>query len=168
MTQQLEPDGPAAERTGRIFVAAAVLAVGLFVAYLVAGMPGMDHEASGVDETMPSMDHGSMAYASLPPDDFAARMAQGAFVVNVHRPYEGEIAGTSAFIEFDQILGDRRLPSDTDAPILLYCQTGRMSEIAAEELVGAGYTDVAHLEGGMEAWEADGKSLRRSGSSADG
>lgn len=149
-------------------MAVAALAVALFLGYLVAGMPGMDHEASGADETMPSMDHGSMAYASLPPDDFAARMAQGAFVVNVHRPYEGEIDGTDAYIPFDQIVGDRRFPSDTDAPILLYCQTGRMSETAAEDLVGAGYTEVAHLEGGMDAWEAAGMPLRREGSSADG
>ena len=103
---------------------------------------------------MASMDHASMTYESLRVGDFEARMAQGAFVVNVHRPYEGEIDGTDAFIAYDEIVGDRRLPSDTVTPILLYCQTGRMSATAAKALISAGYTDVAHLEGGMEAWEA--------------
>src|SRR3546814_12596944 len=81
-------------------------------------------------------------------------MSKGAFVVNVHRPYEGEIDGTDAFIDYDEIVGDRRLPSDTDTPIVLYCETGRMSAIAADALVRVGYTDVAHLEGGIVAWEA--------------
>lgn len=110
---------------------------------------------------MASMDHGSMTYASLSAGDFETRMSESAFVVNVHRPYEGEIDGTDAFIDYDEIVGDRRLPSDTDTPVLLYCRTGRMSATAADALVGAGYSDVAHLEGGMEAWEAAGMPVLR-------
>jgi rhodanese-related sulfurtransferase len=34
-----------------------------------------------------------------------------------------------------------------------------MSEIAATALHGAGYTRLAHLEGGMRGWEAAGRKL---------
>ncbi|MCZ7537225.1 MAG: rhodanese-like domain-containing protein [Acidimicrobiia bacterium] len=79
----------------------------------------------------------------------------------MHTPYAGEIDGTDAFIPFDEIAGDRRLPADRTAPIALYCESGRMSAIAAEALLAAGYTDVADLDGGMQAWEAAGLPITR-------
>jgi len=164
MSRETEPVDPPATRSGRALVVAGVVAGGLFVAYLALGMPGMDHgptDAEGSMASMESMDHEAMEYAALSVDEFAAQMSEGAFVVNVHRPYAGEIDGTDAFIEFDDIAGDRRLPAEPDTPILLYCKTGRMSAVAAEALVTSGYTDVAHLEGGMEAWESAGRPLRR-------
>lgn len=161
MSDEIDPTGRPAQHSGRALVLAGAAAVALFLAYLVLGMPGMDHGPSGEESSMASMDHGSMSYESLPVGDFEARMSTGAFLVNVHRPYEGEIDGTDAFIDYDEIVGDQRLPSDTDAPIVLYCETGRMSAIAADALVSAGYTDVAHLEGGMVAWEAAGMPILR-------
>lgn len=75
------------------------------------------------------------------------------FFVNVHIPYEGEIISTDAFIPYDTI-GDEleKLPSDKNAKIVLYCKSGRMSEIAARELTRLGYTQVSHLAGGMNDW----------------
>ncbi len=100
------------------------------------------------------------AFGRLDPDEFAARMGNdGADVINVHVPYEGELEATDAFIPFDRIVGDPRLPADKDSEVLLYCMTGRMSETAGAALLQAGYTDVSHLEGGMRAWEAAGKTL---------
>jgi rhodanese-related sulfurtransferase len=158
---EIDPAGAPVHRSGRALVIAGLASLALYVAYLAAGMPGMDHGPSGDEGPMASMDHGRMGYASLSSEDFASQMSQGAFVVNVHRPYEGEIDGTDAFIEYDEIGGDGRLPADTDTPILLYCQSGRMSAVAADALVDAGYTDVAHLDGGMEAWKAAGMPLAR-------
>jgi rhodanese-related sulfurtransferase len=82
--------------------------------------------------------------------------------VNVHIPYEGEIAPTDAFIPFDQI-GDHldALPADKAAAIVLYCKSGRMSEIAANALVNLGYTGVSHLEGGMIEWQNAGHTVAR-------
>lgn len=85
------------------------------------------------------------------------------FLVNVHIPYEGEIALTDAFIPYDQT--NARLheyPAEKSAKIVLYCRSGRMSDIAARELVRQGYTHVLNLNGGMIEWERSGLPLRRS------
>lgn len=82
-----------------------------------------------------------------------------AMVINVHVPYEGELAGTDAFIPYDRIRDDPRLPEDKATELLLYCQSGRMSEEAAVDLHEEGYTNIAHLEGGMKAWEASGREV---------
>jgi rhodanese-related sulfurtransferase len=100
------------------------------------------------------------ALTRLDPEQFAARMGDAhADVINVHVPYEGELEKTNALIPFDHIVGDPRLPEDKGSEILLYCRSGRMSEMAGEALVKEGYTNVSHLEGGMMAWEAAGKPI---------
>jgi rhodanese-related sulfurtransferase len=79
------------------------------------------------------------------------------FFVNVHTPYEGEIKNTDAFIVYDKISENLdNLPQDRDAEIVLYCRSGRMSEIAARELTQLGYTRVSHLSGGMNDWKKNG------------
>lgn len=79
------------------------------------------------------------------------------FFVNVHIPYEGEIEGTDALIAFDEIADNLdKLPPDKSASIVLYCRSGRMSEIAAEELSRLGYIQVSHLSGGMIDWKKSG------------
>ena len=100
------------------------------------------------------------AYTELPVTSFANRLKDpDSFVINVHVPYEGEIEGTDAFIPFDEIAGDDRLPADKEAEILLYCRSGRMSAEAATTLVDEGYTNVYELQGGMNAWEAAGRKI---------
>jgi len=100
------------------------------------------------------------AFVRLDPAAFAERMNNSqAAVINVHIPYEGEIENTDAFIAYDKIVGVSSLPKDKNTEILLYCRTGRMSEEAGAVLHEEGYTKVAHLEGGMKAWEAAGRKL---------
>lgn len=79
------------------------------------------------------------------------------FFVNVHIPYEGEIEKTDAFIAYDKIsenLG--QLPKDKNAKIVVYCRSGRMSAVAAQELLRLGYTRVSDLKGGMIDWARNG------------
>jgi rhodanese-related sulfurtransferase len=101
------------------------------------------------------------AYATLDVEQMAAAVAApDAFIVNVHVPFQGDIQGTDASIAFDQI-GNRlaELPSAKNARIVLYCRSGRMSVTAAETLTALGYTNVSHLGGGFNAWEAAGRPL---------
>lgn len=100
-------------------------------------------------------------FETLTVEQVAERLPGKTFtLVNVHVPYEGELPSTDAFIPFDTIAEELdRLPSDLDAPIVLYCRSGRMSEIAATELVKLGYRNVSHLAGGMLAWEQAGHPL---------
>jgi rhodanese-related sulfurtransferase len=103
----------------------------------------------------------STAYATVTTVDLAAMLqSKDFFFVNVHIPYEGEIAETDANIPYDRIADHlAALPADRNARIVLYCMSGRMSEIAAETLSGLGYTGVTHVAGGMRAWEKDGNEI---------
>jgi rhodanese-related sulfurtransferase len=85
------------------------------------------------------------------------------FFVNVHIPFEGEIALTDAFIPYDQTMAKLgKYPADKSARIVVYCRSGRMSDIAARELVRQGYTNILNLDGGMIEWEESGLPLKRS------
>lgn len=150
-------------RSGRLLVVGLVLIAALTVGYFLVGMPGMDHSSTTTSESSTGqMDMNAMAptFRSLDPVQWERQSrGDGAFVVNVHTPYAGEIAGTSAFIAFDKILNDPALPQAKGTPIVLYCRTGRMSKIAAQSLSKAGYRNVVDLKGGMVAWAKAGKSI---------
>ena len=83
-------------------------------------------------------------------------------LVNVHIPIGTSIPGTDLFIAYDKITVSEnvlQLPTEKDSKIVLYCRSGRMSEIAAEELVNLGYTNVWNVADGMLGWEHAGFSL---------
>ncbi len=100
-------------------------------------------------------------YFNITPVELEALLAKkDFFFVNTHVPYEGDIAGTDASIPFDRTIAEiGRYPTDKSARIVLYCRSGRMSDIAARELVKLGYTGVINLEGGMIGWERAGYPL---------
>lgn len=45
---------------------------------------------------------------------------------------------------------------DKSKPILLYCRSGHRSGNALKILVGKGYAQAKHMEGGITAWQAAG------------
>lgn len=47
--------------------------------------------------------------------------------------------------------------------VILVCKTGHRSQAAAFELLKAGFTDVSHLKGGMDAWNREGRPVRTNG-----
>ena len=103
------------------------------------------------------------AYTDVSVAELQTMLANKDFTfVNVHIPFEGDIAKTDLSIPYDQIdqnLG--QLPSDKNAKIVLYCRSGRMSAIAATTLVDLGYTNLWNLSGGMAAWEQAGLPIDR-------
>ena len=81
-------------------------------------------------------------------------------LVNVKTPYIGEIAGTDLYIPYDQLTARvGELPASKSARVLVYCRSGVESAQAAQTLLDLGYTNVWNLDGGMNAWQASGRTL---------
>ncbi|MBI5949463.1 MAG: rhodanese-like domain-containing protein [Chloroflexi bacterium] len=132
---------------------ALVAAIGLL---LLAACGGGDSASNGGEGNLPGKDAGGFRRLTAVELD-AMLKAEDVPLVNVHIPYEGELAGTGAFIPFDHIAEELdQLPADKSAKIVLYCRSGRMSTEAAQALVLLGYTNVWELGGGMIAWEKAG------------
>lgn len=118
--------------------------------------------ADMVGETV-TVDGGS--YTRVTPDELNTMLKNKDFTfINVHIPFEGNIEDTDLSIPYDQITEASylaQLPTDKNAKIVLYCRSGRMSQIATEALVKLGYTNVLDLAGGMVDWEQAGYELEK-------
>jgi phage shock protein E len=101
------------------------------------------------------------SYQNITPAGLQAMLKERDFVlINVHIPFSGNLPETDLFIPYNEIgLNLSELPADKSAQVVLYCRSGRMSEIAAQELVSLGYTNVWNLKGGMLDWEQAGLAL---------
>ena len=91
----------------------------------------------------------------------ASQSKQKGFVlVDVRGPDEhlsGYIPGTDFNIDFREIQGrHQELKARLDQHIVVYCQSGHRSNIAAETLMGLGYQHVYNVEGSMNAWTEAG------------
>ena len=76
-------------------------------------------------------------------------------VVDVREPNEwaeGHIAG-AIHIPLGE-LGLRKEELDRDRAVVTVCRSGRRSLTAADALLASGFTQVASLAGGMNAWSA--------------
>ena len=87
----------------------------------------------------------------------APSMAQKGFMlIDVRSPEEhvgGFIPGTDFNIDFREIkTRHREIGVQTDEHIVVYCQSGHRSNIAAETLADLGYTHVYNVNGSMNAW----------------
>jgi phage shock protein E len=87
----------------------------------------------------------------------APSMAQKGFVlIDVRSPDEhagGFIPGTDFNIDFREIkTRHREIGVQMDEHIVVYCQSGHRSNIAAETLADLGYTHVYNVNGSMNAW----------------
>ena len=103
------------------------------------------------------------SYQDVTPNELQTMLKNKDFVfINVHIPFAGNIPSTDLSIPYDQIEQNlAQLPAEKDAKIVLYCSSGRMSQIAAEELVSLGYTNIWNLEGGMVDWKQAGFELEK-------
>lgn len=101
------------------------------------------------------------SYENVTPTELKSMLGSKDFVLlNVHIPFAGNIPGTDLSIPYNEIEPNlSQLPADKSVKIVLYCSSGRMSQIAAEELVSRGYTNVWNLKGGMAGWQQTGLEL---------
>ncbi len=87
----------------------------------------------------------------------APSLAQkGFFLIDVRSPEEhatGVIPGTDRNIDFREIKArHREIGAKPDDHIVVYCQSGHRSHIAAETLADLGYRYVYNVKGSMNAW----------------
>ena len=84
--------------------------------------------------------------------------AGGALVIDVRSVDEyrgGHLGGAPSIpVEDEELWLTRTEPLDRERPTVVYCRSGRRSELAAELLVEAGFTKVYDL-GGVEDWDPD-------------
>lgn len=92
----------------------------------------------------------SVVYQKISSDEAAVMMQGDAIILDVRTAEEygeGHIQD-AVLLPHDQIAEKAAgLLPDKDAPILVYCRTGRRSEIAANELILMGYTAVYDFGG---------------------
>jgi rhodanese-related sulfurtransferase len=96
-----------------------------------------------------------MAAYIAPRDAFERR--DDVQLLDVREPYEwnaGRIEG-AVHIPLQQVLDGRTDELDADRPVVIYCRTANRSEVAGLMLQARGF-DTSIIEGGSEAWVAEG------------
>lgn len=107
---------------------------------------------------------------NLTPEQVEAEVAsRGAVLVDLREAEEleatGRIPGSihvpRGMLEFraDPASPYHQAPLDPGARVILHCASGGRSALAAATLQEMGYTDVAHMDGGINAWKEAGKPL---------
>ncbi len=109
---------------------------------------------------------------NLTVDQVAAELGAGsATIVDIREAHElqnGTIAGSihipRGMIEFaaDASSPYHRVEFEPHRRIILHCASGGRSALAADALRNMGYTNVAHLDGGINAWTSAGKPVIKS------
>lgn len=104
---------------------------------------------------------------NLGPDQVAAELEGGdALLVDIREPQEreaaaipGSISAPRGMLEFyaDPSLPYHKEEFDPQRRIILHCASGGRSALAAATLKEMGYDNVAHLDGGIKAWQEAGK-----------
>ena len=99
----------------------------------------------------------SSGYQKITPVVVKERLDKGEklIIVDVRtkEEYDSCHIANSLLIPYDEI--EKKAPAlltDKNAAIIVYCRTGRRSEIAAKALIGMGYTNVADM-GGISDWK---------------
>ncbi|AFZ66849.1 rhodanese-like domain-containing protein [Deinococcus peraridilitoris] len=105
---------------------------------------------------------------NLSVDQVAAELDSGeAVLIDVREPGEqvqsgvipGAVSAPRGMLEFfaDPASPYHRAEFDPKRRIIVHCAAGGRSALAADTLQQMGYTNVAHLEGGIKAWSEAGR-----------
>lgn len=93
---------------------------------------------------------------TVSPADVAAALQRGdeVFIVDVREPrqfHAGHLPD-AIFLPADTFADRYERELSSDDPVIVVCERGLTSEAAAKFLISQGFTDVATMEGGMQAW----------------
>jgi rhodanese-related sulfurtransferase len=109
---------------------------------------------------------------NLTPDQLAAELRNGpVLLVDLREPDEraqngaivGAVPAPRGMLEFyaDPTSAYHRPEFDPAFRTILYCASGGRSALAARALQQLGYSNIAHLDGGLKAWAASGHDVAR-------
>ena len=106
---------------------------------------------------------------NLSPDEVEKEVAEGAVLVDLREAEELEASGRipgsvhvpRGMLEFraDPSSPYHQDPLDPSKRVIVHCASGGRSALAAATLQEMGYEQVAHLDGGINAWKDAGKPL---------
>jgi len=111
-----------------------------------------------------------MAIPEVTPREAQQRQARGAVLVDVREDHEralGMAEGARGIARAELEQDPAVHVADRDAELLLICQSGRRSMLAAETLARLGYTRVASVGGGTSRWLAEGLPMSRPAADVD-
>jgi len=99
---------------------------------------------------------GAEGIAALAPADVAPRLSRATQVIDVREPWEWEICRLpgARLVPLSE-LDDHIDTLDPQRETIVYCHRGMRSLDAAHRLRAAGFTRVAHLEGGIDRWSVE-------------
>jgi rhodanese-related sulfurtransferase len=109
---------------------------------------------------------------NLSPEQVAAELESGdAVLVDLREPQElettgvipGSIHAPRGMLEFyaDPSLPYHKEELTPERRVILHCASGGRSALAAKTLKEMGYRDVAHLDGGIKAWQEEGRATEK-------
>ncbi|HEY8437806.1 MAG TPA: molybdopterin-synthase adenylyltransferase MoeB [Candidatus Limnocylindrales bacterium] len=93
------------------------------------------------------------------PQDVDAIAPGGATVIDVREDSEWEQGHLPGALHISKSYVEQQIEGavpDRDAPVVLYCAGGVRSLFAAQTLEQLGYTNVASMSGGFQAWKSSG------------
>jgi molybdopterin/thiamine biosynthesis adenylyltransferase/rhodanese-related sulfurtransferase len=100
-----------------------------------------------------------MAIRKLTPVEASQRLRNGAVLIDVRADHERALGMAEGARGIERALleaaAHMHLP-DLAAEVLLICQSGQRSQLAAQGLALQGYRNLASVEGGTSAWQAAG------------
>lgn len=107
---------------------------------------------------------------SLSVDEVAHELGTNSVtLVDIREPEEarrdgaipGAVAAPRGMLEFwaDPACPYHREEFDPASRTILYCASSGRSALAVQTLQGLGYTNVAHLDGGLKAWKEQGQAV---------
>ena len=105
-----------------------------------------------------------MTVREIPPREAHRRLDQGAVLIDVRDDHERELGmaeGARGVARAELEEAPHAYLPDRDAEVMLICQSGGRSHLAAEQLQRMGYAHVVSVRGGSTMWQAEGLPFTR-------